>query len=609
MTMVSVADDRKFGPALMARRLRPALGGVAAMGVAMVALPSVAAAKCQVAQFAELKVTMVGDKPMIDTGINGRPARFVADSGAFYSVISPGTAAALGLKLTPAPASFRLRGLGGDTSASIATVKEFTLAGVPLRNIQFIVGGSDIGAGAGVLGQNVLGIADVEYDLQHGAVRLMRATDCRTTNLAYWANGKPVSMLPIDVRSPENPHTIGTVTINGRKVRAVFDTGAAGTILSLAAARRAGITPDSPGVTPAGSGRGFGTRLVRTWIAPIDSIAIGDGEEVRRTKLRIGEIDLGNADMLIGADFFLSHRVYVANADHRLFFTYDGGAIFNLTPSRVIAADGSAAAPLPTDATPEPTDAEGFSRRGASFAARQQFDKAIADFSRAMDLAPTESRYPDQRAMAYLALRKPALAMADLDRTLTLRPAAADARIVRARLRLARRDRAGALEDLDAAAKSEPPSASTRLAIGGLYNSAAAPDAAIAQFDLWLAAHREDSSRPIALNGRCWARAQLGRDLDKALTDCNAALRARPGTASYLDSRGLVYLRSDAPARAIADYDAALAVDPRIAWSLYGRGLAERRQGLAARGDADVAAALAVDPGLADRAKALGITR
>lgn len=589
-------------------RRRRGIALASAIAVALIT-PAAAVAKCEVQQILELKSTMVGDKPMVDTSINGQPARFVVDSGAFFSVISPGSAAALGLKLSAAPPGFTLRGIGGSASVSVTKVKDFTLAGVPIHNIDFIVGGSAVGTGAGLLGQNVLGLADVEYDMAHGAVRLMRSTDCKTTNLAYWATGKPVSILPIDERSPRQPHTIATITINGKKIRAVFDTGAGGSLLSLAAARRAGITPDSPGVLPGGFSRGLGSKIVRSWIAPVESVKLGDGEEVRHSKIRIGDIDLGNADMLIGIDFFLSHRVYVANKDRRLYFTYEGGPLFNIDPKRVIDGEGTAIAVSTDDGDPAPTDAAGFSRRGAAYAARHRLDDAVADFSRAIDLAPTEGRYRHQRAMARLALRQPALAMTDLDQALTLDPGDADSHIVRARLRLARRDTAGAIADLDAAARSEAPSADARLAIAQLYSSADALDPAVAQFDLWIAAHRADSGRPSALNGRCWALAQLDRDLDRALADCNEAVRARPGNAAYLDSRALVHLRRGALDKALADYNATLAIDPRARWSLYGRGIVERRRGDTKRGDADIAAAVALDPGLPARAAALGLAR
>jgi len=41
--------------------------------------------------------------------------------------------------------------------------------------------------------------------------------------------------------------------------------------------------------------------------------------------------DLPDADMLLGSDFFVSHHVFVANSQHKLYVTYNGGPVFNLT--------------------------------------------------------------------------------------------------------------------------------------------------------------------------------------------------------------------------------------------------------------------------------------
>src|SRR5262249_28720177 len=203
---------------------------------------------------------------------------------------------------------------------------------------EFIVAGNDIGGGAaGVLGQNVLSLAgDVEYDLANGAIRLFRADDCHKSALAYWAREQPYSVVEIGHATPERPETIGAAFLNGTKIRVTFDTGASTSMLTLDAAKRAGVTPESAGVVAAGTAYGgWGTRLVKTWVAPFPSFRIGE-EEIRNTHLRIGAVSLGETDMLVGADFFLSHRVYVANSQAKLYFTYNGGPVFDLT--RTLAA-------------------------------------------------------------------------------------------------------------------------------------------------------------------------------------------------------------------------------------------------------------------------------
>jgi len=162
------------------------------------------AAGCKIGQLAQLAVTMDGLRPMVSAKINGADAQFNADSGAFYSLISPASAAEFKLRTEPAPFHLTLIGVGGSAGASVATVKEFTIAGVPIHNIQFVVGGSDAAGGAvGLLGQNVLRIADVEYDLSNGAIRLMKPHGCDKTLMAYWVKAdQDYSVMDIEWATP-----------------------------------------------------------------------------------------------------------------------------------------------------------------------------------------------------------------------------------------------------------------------------------------------------------------------------------------------------------------------------------------------------------------------
>ncbi len=577
-----------------------------ALDLTLAGAPALAA--CKLSKIVELPVTMSDLSPMVTVGINGRDARFIADSGAFYSLISPGSAAEYGLKLTHAPYGLTVEGVGGDAEAWITTVKTFTLAGVPIPNIEFLVAGSETG-GVGLLGQNVLGLADVEYDLAGGAIRLMRPKGCEHKVLTYWAGDKAISVMDISDLGAVDRHTTGTAYVNGAKIRVMFDTGAGTSMLTLAAAARAGVKPTDPGVAYDGVSSGLGRHTVPTWIAPFSSFKVGD-EEIRNTRLRIGEVGLDGVDMLLGADFFLSHRVYVANSQRRLFFTYNGGPVFNLD-SRTKMQDArdktSKTSPALAGGDADPTDAEGFSRRGAAFDARQDYVHALADFDRACQMAPTQYRYFYQRGMTRLHNSQPLLAMADFDQALKLKSDDVESLLMRAELSLAGGGKSDVVADLDAAAQVAAKESDLRLRIARLYGEVGAFDPAVKQYDLWISAHSEDSRMVQALNGRCWSRALWGKDLDRALGDCNAAVRRAPKVAGILDSRGLVHLRQGDLDKAIADYDAALALEPKTAWSLYGRGLARQRSGLKADGDADIAAAIALRPKLAEEAKQYGI--
>ena len=630
----------------------------------LAAVPVATLADCKVGRIAELPVTMNGLRPMVTAKINGVDAQFLADSGAFFSLISP--ASAEEYHLASSPTNVVIRGIGGSSMARVTTVKEFTLAGVPIHNVQFAVGGGQIVGAVGLLGQNVFMLGDVEYDLSHGAIRLFKVDGCKGA-MAYWAKeGEAYSVMDVAKPTSSSPHTTGIAFLNGTKLKVMFDTGADLSLLSLRAAERAGVTPDTPGVVKAGISGGLGRRAADTWLAPFDSFKIGD-EQIQHTKLRFGDLSFPDTDMLIGADFFLSHRVFVASSQRKLYFTYNGGPVFNLTTGPVrgpgrpapignVASPGVAAPALaagaasaqdapvspleasagagalagadapaaglesaapaarsqPAVPAEEPTDAAGFSRRGAAYAARRDFEHAIADLTRACELAPTVPEYFYQRGEARLGTRQPGLAFSDFDQAISLKPDYVPALLARANLRLSlpdpKREAAGdALVDLDKVSSIVAKEADVRLALANLYARADALDKAITQYGVWLDEHEKEVRTPDVLASRCRARAMLGQNVDKALADCNRAVRERPQTVAYLDSRGLAYLRLGDYDRALKDYDAVLAAQPKNPWSLYGRGLAKVHKGMAAEGEADIAASKILNPRVAEEAAKHGL--
>jgi tetratricopeptide (TPR) repeat protein/predicted aspartyl protease len=554
---------------------------------------------------------MSGLQPLVHAKVNGTDAVFLADSGAFFSLLTPAAAQKFKLHLESVNPNLYMIGVGGDNRLWLTHVKALTIFNHEIADVPFMVGGNDMDSAVGVLGQNVFRIADVEYDLANGVIRIMSPKDCKSAALAYWAKPGSYSVIDISIATTAEPHTTGTAYLNGTKIKVLFDTGAAGSLLSLEAAKRAGITPTSEGVVGGGLALGAGGHTVATWIAPFHSFKIGE-EEIRDTKLSIGEVRLGGVDMLLGADFFLSHRIYVANSQSKAYFTYNGGPVFNLHPSaKATAAAGESivvASGQALQAGPAPPDAAGFSRRGTAAAVRQDYPNAIADLTRAVELAPSEPSYRYQRGMAFWGDKQQEKALGDFDAAIKLKPDDVPTLLARARLRVHRSDLPGAVADLDAADRSLPKEAPEHVEIGELYMEADHLPAAIAQLSKWIDSRdNEDVRMPWALKERCWARAITGQELDKALSDCNKALRLGSKTPDFLDSRALVYLRLGNYDRAIEDYDAALAGQPKIAWSHYGRGIAKLRKGDTAAGQADIAAAVALSPKIKDEGARRGI--
>jgi tetratricopeptide (TPR) repeat protein/predicted aspartyl protease len=605
-----------------------------------------ASANCQLQQVGTMPVDMQGLTPVVSTKINGMKARFVLDTGSFFSTIWRDAAAQYRLPIAPVSGgSFYIAGLGGRESAQLATAQSFEFFGLHLRNTKFLVIDQTLGSDTlGLIGQDLLRAFDVEFDLANGKVRFFKPVGCEHQPLAYWAVSTPYSSVDLGHTDPSEPHLRTTATLNGHRISVWFDTGSPRSMLSLDAAARAGITPDSPGVTFLGLSGGIGPASNQVWSAPVDEFQIG-GEKVQHTHLLIQNLaqhavgDLGSwtPDLLLGADYFLSHRIYIAYSQDKLYFTYNGGPLFDLN---VPHAASTAAAPPPGAATRQagagdqpysdtPTDADGFRRRGMAYASMREFDRALADLTRACDLAPHDAQDHYDRGVIYAENGQFRPALEDFDTVITADPGNIDARLRRVELLQSHPEAdptvttAQLKSDLDAVSHSAPPAADVRRTLASFYGELGDYADAMKQIDQWLSQHRLPNDQETGLNSRCRLRASSNRDLTEALDDCNRALALRPHASEelgtliarplaaenpeILDSRGLVYLRLDRLPDAVRDYDAALHADANMPTSLYGRGLAELRLGEKAQGQADLLAAEKLDAGIARRFADMGL--
>lgn len=571
-----------------------------------------AQAACVFGKVAELPVTMRGLRPTITVKINGQDAVFIIDTGAFFSMVSDDAAQRFGMKPAMAPAGLRLRGVGGgEAAAKVVRAQEFRFADTPFKNVEFLVGARLGGAEiVGLLGQNILGSLDVEYDLANGYLRFFQAKGCQDANLAYWSAGKPLSRVALkDDDGLILPKVRTAAKVDGRAITVNWDSGSPLSVLSRPAAARVGVKPTSEDVEPAGVSYGLFGGGMETWIAPFGSFAIGD-QEIRNTRLRIADIELNDADMLLGADFFLSHRILIARSQNKIYFTYNGGPVFRLDgASRQAQAADAPKVPAAAAAVAggEPKTAAEFSLRGAASMARRNITAAIADFTKAIELEPKEARHYKSRAGARMAGGQPVLAMSDLAEALKLKPDDAEALLARGGLYLGAKDEAAARADFEAIKRHAPGNRELAMRIGQIYNAAGHYEAAIGEYDRWLTANPTADAAPQVLNERCWSRALWGKQLEAGLADCDAALKKGGRNSAFMDSRGLVLLRMGRLDDAIVQYDAALKLQPKQAWSLYGRGLAKLRRGDVAGGRTDLSAAAALDPGLPQQAQRLGL--
>jgi hypothetical protein len=205
-----------------------------------------------------------------------------------------------------------------------------------------------------VLGDDFFSHFTTEFDLAHGAIRLLQTEGCQTQELPYWAT--TYALAELERLNPENAKIEVFVLVNGKRVRALLDTGAPISFIVRQAAESVGVVPGQAGTAPVAAFSGIAGKPVQAWMGSFATFSIGD-ESMRNVQLRIG--DLFSADrtekpgsrlpqpleespsMLIGSDFFLSHRILVLAKEHTLLFTYNGGPVFQLVKSIAPQKNGS----------------------------------------------------------------------------------------------------------------------------------------------------------------------------------------------------------------------------------------------------------------------------
>lgn len=253
----------------------------------------------------------------------------------------------------------------------------------------------------------------------------------------------------------------------------------------------------------------------------------------------------------------------------------------------------------------DPSRATSYSNRAQLNLQLGKGDLALSDANRAIDLDSTSASFYLTRAQVYAALGRSDLASADSDMAMKQKPSAITC-FVRGYKKFQSGDFAASVDDFDRAVEMEPNLDEAYLFRGEAHSRMFQLELAVA--DYTLALDRKTSRPDQAHNGRCYALAQVGKT-EEALRDCDIALQIAPANPAILDSRGYANLKASRYAAAIRDYDAALKIKPDIATSLYGRGIAKLRNGDAASGQADIDAAVKAQPDIAALAGKLGLVR
>ena len=287
--------------------------------------------ECKLIRIEEWPVRIERNMPIIDGEINGNKVAILIDTGSKKSFVTRSAVARMMIT----------RMHVGTTGLESVRLEELRIGPASRRDWNVLVAPEqDFGTQVVslILGYDFFAAVDFEFDLANRAIRLFEARDCEGTSLAYWTDAKPV-----ETQAQGTNEILVTVAVNGRLMLGVLDSGASVSALTMAESVRLGVNTKTPGVVTAGCSIGIGRPALDYWSALFESFAIGD-EVIRNPTLRIADFTretsvsqvggrqanrfAAQPQLILGMDFLRAHRIFIANSQRRMYFTYAGGTVF-----------------------------------------------------------------------------------------------------------------------------------------------------------------------------------------------------------------------------------------------------------------------------------------
>jgi Aspartyl protease len=230
--------------------------GVLAIGVCVPVLARggpVTPVACQPQLVAVLPVTVSSACTMMVSGqIDGKAGSLMVDTGATFSMMRSAVADELGLTRDNIPNG--VFGLGGEAIRQRARAHELTLGPIVEPDRGFLIAPSNMSVdprAIGILGRDVIGEFDVEFDPQAQQMKLYKSGQCPSF-VPGWAAG----IVPTPVEITSDDQIVFRAEIDGKPVRAYLATGATYSMLDFATAKQMfDLDRKSPGMDRIGGTR------------------------------------------------------------------------------------------------------------------------------------------------------------------------------------------------------------------------------------------------------------------------------------------------------------------------------------------------------------------
>lgn len=286
-----------------------------------------AIAACVVEAAATVPLTVSGGTIEVPVEVNGMTVSMILDTGTSRSIITPDAVQRLNIA-RDAWVGSTLMGVGGIGTVERppnADPRSLSLGGVPLvrrtlsHDTSLAVGSLPRGRAGdhaidGFLGRDFLSVFDLDLDIAGRRLILYRVSGCSGRFLPWEST---YAMIPSSFVVQDG--LIVPVTLDGTPLRALVDSGAAGSFVAAPGMFRLGSRLAGLADDPAAQISGLGPRIRTAHRHRFGSLRVGD-ETIPSPVLWVEPIRLQpTADMLLGTDWLRRHRVWISYQTRQLF--------------------------------------------------------------------------------------------------------------------------------------------------------------------------------------------------------------------------------------------------------------------------------------------------
>lgn len=294
--------------------------------LALIFLLAVAAAHagCQVEQRSSVPVEATSGNILVTVDVNDVPATFILDTGAERTLMGEDVVRQLGLERDGWVAS-AVRGIAGIEERPNALPRSLRLGRATLRR-ETLAGDTSVTVGplpmteiagrpiAGLLGRDFLSPFDLDLDLPHHRLTLYDVHGCGVGFLPWTA---PYASIPASI--PLGAALVVQVTVDGRPLRALVDSGASASLVTAPGMFRLGLTAGLLAHDPGGNGRGIGSKPVPMHRHRFSELRVG-AEITRDPVLWVASVRVVPiVDLLLGADWLGPRHVWLSFATKKIF--------------------------------------------------------------------------------------------------------------------------------------------------------------------------------------------------------------------------------------------------------------------------------------------------